>query len=428
VTLKRIRAYSIVIAAVLWTMWIADMSTAGAVDRLGKLKGTDFLQFYVGGSFAREGRLRDFYDVRALHARAEALVPESRDIVYVPVQSPQTALLFAPLSALPYVPAVSIWLAAIVALYAWSCWTLWRRCERLHAYRTEVAAAAVAFPGLFSTVLNGQTSVIALVAVTAALLALERDRPIAAGVAIGCLAFKPHWCAAAIVVFLAAREWRVAAGAVASAAAQVAVTCIAAGTGAMIGYANVMLSIQRIGDLIEPRPGDSLRAFFKVFVPSDAAALVLYLAVSAIAVALAARAWRSAAPFALRASAIVVATILISPHAFGYDLILLAPVYLLLADWLASGGCASQPEPPQPHRPRRQLRLPLGSPDRMIAWSLSALFFAPLLTAVPAAVRLQFSVTAMAVLLAQIHRVRHSWAPSALPTAAPPFREEAIWL
>jgi len=51
VTRRRIRAYSIIMAAVLWTMWLVDVATPGAIDRLGKIKGTDFLQFYVGGSF-----------------------------------------------------------------------------------------------------------------------------------------------------------------------------------------------------------------------------------------------------------------------------------------------------------------------------------------------------------------------------------------
>jgi hypothetical protein len=384
VTLARIRAYSIITAAVLWTMWAVDMSRSGVVDRLGKIKGTDFLQFYVGGSFAREGRLEDFYDVRALHARAEALVPESRDTIYLPVQSPQTALAFVPLSSLSYASAVAIWFAGIVALYAACCWWLWKDCGRLQAYRLEVAVAAAAFPGLYSTILNGQTSVVALAAVTAALLALERNRPVAAGMALGCLAFKPHWCAAFALVFLAAREWRVVAGAVASAGAQFAAALAAGGAGAMVGYARVMLSVQRIGDLLEPRPGDSLRAFFKVFVPWETAALLLYVAAGALAVVLAARTWRSHAPFALRASAIVVAAILISPHAFGYDLLLLAPVYLLLADYLA--GEAAMEWPPSPTA-------------RVMAWSLSALFFAPLFTALPPAIRLQFSVTAMAALL-----------------------------
>ena len=64
-TLKRIRVYAPVIAITLWSVWIIDVSGAGVVDRLGKLKGTDFIQFYIGGSFLLEGRADLLYDARA---------------------------------------------------------------------------------------------------------------------------------------------------------------------------------------------------------------------------------------------------------------------------------------------------------------------------------------------------------------------------
>ena len=49
----------------------------------------------------------------------------------------------------------------------------------------------------------------------------------------------------------------------------------------------------------------------------------------------------------------IAATILISPHAFGYDLILLAPVYILLANWLVPAEDAASP-----------WRVPAGFDDR----------------------------------------------------------------
>jgi hypothetical protein len=318
----------------------------------------------------------------------------------MPIQSPQTALLFAPLSALPYVAAVAIWLAIIVSLYLAACWSIWRRCRALHAYRAEVIACVAAFPGVYSTVLHGQTSVVALAAVTGALLALWSDRRIAAGVALGCLMFKPHWLAASIAVFVVAREWRVVAGALASAVAQLGVTYAIAGAAAMNGYWTILESVQRIGDLLEPRPGDSLRSFFKVFVPSETAAWALYVAASCAVLIIAARIWRSDARFEVRASAVVIATILISPHAFAYDLILLAPVYLLLANWLAE----------RPADPRA----------RIMGWSLCALFVAPLLAAVPAPIRLQFSVTAMTTILCCLRPSVPSL--TAAPAASVPLR------
>lgn len=379
VTLKRIRVYATLIAATLWTMWVVDFSGQGVVDRLGKVKGTDFLQFYVGGSFVREGRLNQLYDLPALYARAQAIVPGSRDTLYVPMQSPQTLLAFSPLSVFPYPVAVTIWIALIVLLYAASCLMTWRYCTALHRYRGETIACAIAFPGLFSTVLHGQTSAVALLAVATALFALRHGWSFIAGLAVGCLVFKPHWLLAAGAVFMAVREWRVVAGALTGAAGQIGITYLLVGPAVMSAYWRTLQTVQRLGDVLEPYPGDSLRSFFKVFVPSAPAALVAYLLCAVATMYAAMRIWRSSAPFEIRSSGVVLATLLVSPHAFPYDLILLAPVFFLLANWFAD----------HPSRP----------PPRAISLTLCALFVAPLLRVLPAPLRLQFSVTAMALLL-----------------------------
>jgi hypothetical protein len=394
VTLRRIRAYSIIAAAVMWTVWGFDMSAPGPRDRVGKIKGTDFLELYVAGSFAREGRLQDFYDVRTQHARAQAIVPGEADTLYIPVHSPVIALALAPLASLSYVTAVAVWFVVIGALYAMACWMMWRDCSALHPYRTEVIAACAAFPGLYATVLHGQASPINLLAVSAALLAVRHDRRFTAGMAIGCLAFKPHWLAAAVAVFVASREWRVVLGAIASAAAQLTIAWAAAGTAALLGYARILASIQQIGDLLEPRPGDSLRSFFTVFVPFEPLAFALFLMASGVVAIAAARIWRSDAPFELRASAAVLAMILVSPHAFAYDLILLAPVILLMSNWIVRT------------RTVEEQAVPAG---RFADWVLCALFSVPLLAAVPPPVRLQLSVGAMVTLLAVTHRASRSY-------------------
>lgn len=388
-TLKRIRAYATLIAATLWTMWTVDFSGQGVMDRLGKIKGTDFLQFYVAGSFVREGRLNELYDLQPLYARAQAIAPGSRDTIYAPMQSPQSLLAFAPVSVFSYPVAVTIWIVVIVLLYAASCAITWRYCTGLHRYRYETIACAIAFPGLFTTVLHGQTSVVALLALAAALFALRHGRPFVAGLAIGCLAFKPHWLLAAGAVFVALREWRVVVGALTGAAGQFGATCLLMGPAVMGAYWRTLQTVQRLGDLLEPYPGESLRSFFKVFVPFEKAALVAYLLVAVATLYVAMRIWRSRASFELRSSGVVLATLLVSPHAFPYDLILLAPVFFLVANWLAD----------HPSHP----------PSRAISLTLCALFVAPLLRALPPPVRIQFSVTAMALLLAWLWQTTRSF-------------------
>ena len=79
ITLERLRGYSTLLAVCIWTIWIVDFSVPGPIDRLGKVKGTDFLHFYVTGSLAREGRWEQLYDARAQYERASIVAPASPD-------------------------------------------------------------------------------------------------------------------------------------------------------------------------------------------------------------------------------------------------------------------------------------------------------------------------------------------------------------
>jgi Glycosyltransferase family 87 len=384
-TRKRLRAYATIIAATMWTVWLVDISVSGATDRLGKIKGTDFLQFYVIGSIAHEGRWQQLFDVPAVYAREQAVVPGSLDTLYIPIQSPQMALVFAPLAAYRYTVALALWLAVVLAIYAASCLLIWRDCTALHPHRYTVAAACVAFPGLYSEVLHGQVACFALAAVAVALVALRRRWRFAAGLALGALVFKPHWVIAAGAVFFFAREWRVVTGIIVAAAAQVAVTWLVLGASVMGAYWRMLRAVPGIADLLEPQPGDSLRGLFKVLVPFEPAAWLLYGTAAVVTLVISARVWRSHAAIEIRLSAIVLAMILISPHVNAYDLILLAPVFFLLANWLVLS--------------------PADRRGRTLSIWLCILMAAPIVRGLPAILRVQFSATAMAAILFLLWRI-----------------------
>jgi Glycosyltransferase family 87 len=411
-TRKRLRAYATIIAATLWATWAVDMSVSGHLDRLGKVKGTDFLHFYVMGSIVREGRWEQLFDVRAHQARAQAVVPGSADTLYIPVESPQLALLFAPITVQPYTVALTVWLAIAFATYAGSCLLMWRDCPALHAHRAVVVAACAAFPGLYSEILHGQTACLSLAAIAVALFALRRGWRIAAGAALGFLVFKPHWVVAAAVVFVVAREWRVVAGIVLSALAQLAVTSLIVGGSVMRAYLGMLEAIPGIVRLLEPRPGDSLKGFFEVFVPYEPAAMIAYVIAAAVVVLIAARVWRSDQSIDLRLSAIVLAIILISPHVNAYDLILVAPIAFMSANWLT-------------------LTAADGRGKALSIWS-GILLAAPLAGPLPPMVRLQFSVTAMIAMLFLLWKNGPGPATSPAPLRSPqdtgePSRSEG-WL
>jgi hypothetical protein len=64
-----------------------------------------------------------------------------------------------------------------------------------------------------------------------------------------------------------------------------------------------------------------------------------FYVVSALGVlTLAVRCWQSAASLEVRFAALLLATVLVSPHLTVYDLVILAPAFLLLGEWALVRG------------------------------------------------------------------------------------------
>ena len=135
--------------------------------------------------------------------------------------------------------------------------------------------------------------------------------------------------------------------------------------------------------------------------PWPRVAFALY-AVSTVAIlVLAVRVWRSRSALTVRFSALLLATVLVSPHLTVYDLIILAPAFLLLGDWAVV-------DREQMFAPRIQQLLYLCYP----------LFLMGPLTQVT---HLQLSVPAMTALLWTIWRVSSrevSSPPTTLPVSS----------
>lgn len=337
-TLKRIRVHGLLLALCLWTIYAVDMSPPGLIDRNGLVKGTDFLHFYTLGNLALHGRGGLLYDMKAQAELTHVFVANAPNSLYVALYGPQMSLFFAPFARLSYGWALTAWLALNLLIYAFCCYAVWKKCSSLHGYRWTVIILAVAFPGLFHLFTWGQTSGLALLCFTLAFLALENDHPLLAGLAIGSLILKPQLGLAAAVVFVFTRQWKVVAGALMAAALQLAVAWMHYGGGIMQSYWHTLTHVEEVLPLLEPRlyQTHSLRSFWSLLLPWPRVAFALY-AICALAVLLfTVRVWKSASPLSLRYSGLLLATVLISPHLTVYDLIILAPAFLLLGDWALS--------------------------------------------------------------------------------------------
>lgn len=334
-TVRRIRIHGLLLAVCLWTVYAVDMSAPGLADRNGLVKGTDFLHFYTLGTLALQGRGDLLYNMRAQADVAHELVAQAPDSVYVPLYGPQVSMFFAPLARLPYGEALTAWLALNVLIYAFCCHAVWKTCPGLQALRWTVLILAIAFPGLFHLLAWGQTSGLALLCFTLALLALWSDRRFLAGLAIGMLIFKPQLGLAAAIVFLLAGQWTLVAGAATAACVQLAVAWMHYGTAVMQDYGRALIHVGNVLPLLEPRlyQTHSLRSFWSLLLPWPRAALALYVLSALAALALAVRVWKKESSLPVRFSALLLASVLVSPHLTVYDLVILAPAFLLLGDW-----------------------------------------------------------------------------------------------
>ena len=384
VNAKELRGQLLVLVIVTWGFAALNTFTEGPNYRTGQIKGADFLHFYVLGSLVAEGRGDLLYDVQAQRAVQERLVPASRGTWFVPIYGPQTALMFAGFARLPYLCAALGWALLTTIGYGACVWMLWRQCPSLHARKELVALAALGAPPFCSLILHGQTSVLPLVCVTLAYLALRADRQWWAGVALGSLVVKPQLGLAVALVMVTRREWRVVGGAIAAVAAQWGTSAVVLGTGPLLAYFQMLRNGPRLADLLEPKPFQlhSLRAFWDLVLPYPSVALTLYLLAGAVVMTLIVRLWRPFVPLEIRYSALIVATILVSPHVGVYDLVLLAPAFILTAAEIERST-----------DPRR----------RVLRMILYVAYLVPLTAPLAALTHLQLSVPVFATWLAALH-------------------------
>ena len=336
-TPNRLRAHGLLLALSLWSVYIWNMATPGLLDRAGNLKGTDFLHFYTLGSLALAHRGTDLYNMKAQSELAAQRVPAAAGIQYLPLYPPQVSILFAPFARLSYPWALICWLTLSALIYGLCGYTLWRACPNLGKYRFTILILALAFPAFWHLIAWGQTSAMALACFTLAFFALQAQREFLAGLALGCLIFKPQLGVVAAVIFVDARRWRVIAGALLSASVQMAVAWTYYGPDSLRSWLQTLSHLRSVLPLLEPKLYQThcLRTFWTMLLPWPGLAGAFYIVTALLTLALAARCWQSSLSLPLRYSAMLLATVLVAPHLTVYDLVVLAPAILLLSNWIA---------------------------------------------------------------------------------------------
>lgn len=370
-----LRGQLIIFAVVLWTLGAVNI--AGSHTRLIGGRGSDFLHFYalatVGASSPSE--FADSLRVRDAQLRA---VPESVDHHYPSVYGPQVAIALSPLARFNYVTALTVWSLVTVGLYSAAMFVAIRGSKICRRYPSVAVLGAVGFPPFWYLVQYGQLSAVALVLVVLASEFVIRGRPVAAGAMLGLLIYKPSIFVPIIAILGLGGAWQMAAAMVVSGVIEVASTLWWVGPQGLQEYVELMLKLPSMAHLMAARPDQmhSLRSLWSLLLGESSLSTGLY-AISAVAALIAAaHIWRKVERPAVRMAALLLGTVLASPHFYVYELVLLAPAWVWLADWYLSES------------------LPLSVGRTLYVGYLSALF-GYVATAVP----IQLSVLCAAFLL-----------------------------
>ena len=361
----RAKAYVRILAGVMAVSvvgWVA-FSHRG-LDPTGNPLGTDFLSFWAASKLALTGQPASVYQP-AVHAAAQRAAFGGADVGYAAFFYPPVFLLIClPLAVLPYLASLGAWLALTGA----ACWLTIRR----WLGRSEWTMAAVVFPATFFNLGHGQNAFL-----TTALFGggglLLAARPFLAGACFGALIFKPHLGLLIPVALLAGRQWKAIAGAVASAAALMALSVLAFGWETWAGFlATSKLARAALEqELVGSAKMQSVFAAVRLWHGPVPAAYALQAAVALAAAAAVGLVFHRRRNDRGAAAALVAGTLLASPFLLDYDLMLMAvPLAWLFAQgaregfrpWEKTGLLAAFLLPAVSRMLASGLQVPIGPP------------------------------------------------------------------
>lgn len=334
----RVPAVALAVASWLVLGWLH--ATPGDFDRFGQLRGMDFLQFYAAAWLVASGRIADLYDWDTFARILPTLVPGIGDLLFLSIYPPQVALLLSPLGRLSYGEALFAWTVTSIALYGLAICLALRLLPALRPYTVEAVAFALGFPPFIQLIAHGQIATLAIGPLFGAFAAFKAGRPFLAGLLLGLLTFKPQLGTFAIAGLVLWPSLRLLIGVFAGISVQAVVVVMAAGGQPLVDFASAVLRLLAEPGAFEPKVWamHSLRAAIVLVTGSGAVATALWAAGCIAVMWMARRAWTRHESRELRFAAMSIAALLINPHLYIYDLVLVAVPVACLAAWMRETG------------------------------------------------------------------------------------------
>ncbi|WP_428523927.1 glycosyltransferase family 87 protein [Roseibium sp.] len=282
----------------------------------------DFISFWTASAFVLDGAAADAYDFSLVNA----FQLETFDQGGLPFLYPPTWLMvISPFSVLPYRPSALLFEAIQVTALIIACRFLLR--DRSFFW------ILIVFPTVISGVIHGQNSVLNTALMAGALAALDRHRPILAGVLIGLLSYKPQLGILIPIALLAGREYRAFASAAVTTLAFAATSWVVLGTEVWRAFFETIAFASNWVEVGQTPANKyaSMIGWLRQFGVGNTAGLIAQIGFAAVSIGAVVWAWRQDLPTPLKGSLLVLGTCLATPYLLDYDLALLAiPVMLLI--------------------------------------------------------------------------------------------------
>lgn len=309
-------------------IWSQLQAADSVADQLRRMSG-DFAAFYAAAITAGSDSPQSVYNNALMHSLESKL--KGVDQTKLPWRYPPVFLvMIAFLAKFNYLIAWFIWLfgtlaGAVLVIQAWGGFkTAW--------------LFFLSFTGTYLNLLYGQNGFLSLMFLGGGLLLLPQ-RPFAAGLVLGCLAYKPHLAWLIPLALIGGRHWSALTGCLVSglilcasslaaygwpiwsdflAVAPRAMADIRSGAAPFSQMPTVLAAARLIG------LGDWLALAAQSLAALTAGAAVLW-------------SWRKSIDHGIKSGLLVAAVLLAAPHTFGYDLTLLALPLIIMADRLNKG-------------------------------------------------------------------------------------------
>jgi hypothetical protein len=288
------------------------------IDGQGRPIASDFVNVWAAGRLTGDGHPALAYDWIVHKSMEVRAVGHAFDNYYGWHYPPTFLFVAEALAAVPILPATLIWIAVTLPLYLLTIRTiLGDRAGYL---------LALGFPATLWNVTASQNGFLTAALIGGTLTLLERQ-PIAAGICLGLLTYKPHFGLLFPIALIAARQWRALAAATITALVMIALSLIVFGASPWLAFfaATPKMTQAVLSEgLAEFGRLQSVFGFIRAQGGSESAAwttqIIIALACAATTFAL----WRSRIPYELKAASLAVLALLATPYLYIYDVCVLA--------------------------------------------------------------------------------------------------------